>query len=141
MCTKKTKIKTLLNNFFSFMSVFDTRSQKYHNATILTMSLLPFWALNAVVALLYMQGQKALGFHKEYLNLCSKDERRSHGFGMTWEWVINDIIFIIGWTIPSMYVLGLWLYVGASMRLMIHRATFLSNVAWALSHWEWVTNF
>ncbi len=38
------------------------------------MSLLPFWALNAVVALLSMQGQKALGFHQKYLNLCSEDE-------------------------------------------------------------------
>ncbi len=26
-------------------------------------------------------------------------------------------------------------------RLMIHGATFLSNVAWALSNWEWGTNF
>ncbi len=95
------------------MLVFDAHSQKYHNVTILTMSLLPFWALNVVVALLYMQGQKV-----------NENEWRSYGFGMTWEWVINDRIFIIGWTIPLMYVLRLWLYVGASMRLMIHRATF-----------------
>ncbi len=31
------------------------------------MSLLPFWALNVVVPLVSMQGQKALGFHKKYL--------------------------------------------------------------------------
>ncbi len=31
--------------------------------TILSMSLLPFWALNVVVALLFMQGQKNLKFH------------------------------------------------------------------------------
>ncbi len=37
-------------------------------------SLLPFWALNVSVALLYMQGQKALGFHQKYLNLCSEDD-------------------------------------------------------------------
>ncbi len=42
---------------------------------ILTMSLLPFWALNVSVALLSMQGQKALGFHQKYLNLCSENER------------------------------------------------------------------
>ncbi len=30
----------------------------------------------------------------------SEDERRSHGFGTTWGWVINYIIFIFGWTIP-----------------------------------------
>ncbi len=28
------------------------------------MSLLPFWALNMVVVLLSMEGQKALGFHQ-----------------------------------------------------------------------------
>ncbi len=31
-----------------------------------TMSLLPFLALNVSVALLSMQGQKALGFHPKY---------------------------------------------------------------------------
>ncbi len=62
------------------------------------MPLLPFWALNVVVALLSMEDQKALGFHQKYLNLCSEDERRSYGFGTTWEWVINDRIFIFGWT-------------------------------------------
>ncbi len=29
-----------------------------------------------------------------------QDERRSYGFGTTWVWVINDRIFIFGWTIP-----------------------------------------
>ncbi len=58
------------------------------------MSLLPFWALNVVVALLSMEGQKALGFHQKYLNLCSKGKRKSYGL------VINDRIVIFGWTIP-----------------------------------------
>ncbi len=49
------------------MLVFDAHSQKYHNVTILTMSLLPFWALNVVVALLYMQGQKVLDSIKNIL--------------------------------------------------------------------------
>ncbi len=40
------------------------------------MSLLPFWALNVSVALLYMQGQKSLRFNQKYLNLCSGDEQR-----------------------------------------------------------------
>ncbi len=56
-------------------------------------SWLPVWDLNISVSLLNMTGQKALGFHQKYLNLCSKDEQRSFGFGKTWEWVINDIIF------------------------------------------------
>ncbi len=47
------------------------------------MSSLPFWALNVVVALLSFERQKALGFHQKYLNLCSGDEQRSYGFGMT----------------------------------------------------------
>ncbi len=51
--------------------------------TILMMSLLPFWALNKSVGLLSTHGQKALAFHQKYLNLCSEDERRSHGFGTT----------------------------------------------------------
>ncbi len=41
--------------------------------------LTTFWALNVVVALLFMQGQKAPGFHKKYLNFCSEDEERHEG--------------------------------------------------------------
>ncbi len=40
--------------------------------TILTMFLLHFWALNVVVVLLSMKGQKALGCHQKYLNLFPK---------------------------------------------------------------------
>ncbi len=76
--------------------------------TILTMSLLPFWALNISVALLSMQGQKALEFHQKYLNLCSEDEHRSYGFGTSWGWVIYDRIFIFGWTIPLMFSTETW---------------------------------
>ncbi len=54
------------------------------------MSLLCFWALNMSVALVSMEGQKALGFHQIFLNLCSEDEWRSYGFGTIWDWVIND---------------------------------------------------
>ncbi len=54
------------------------------------MMSLPFWALNLSVALLSMAGQKALRFHRNYLNLCSEDERRSYRFGTTWGWIIND---------------------------------------------------
>ncbi len=39
---------------------------------------------NISVALLYMEGQRALGFHQKYLNLCFEDEQRSYGFGTTW---------------------------------------------------------
>ncbi len=57
--------------------------------TLLTMSLPPFWALNVSVALLSMQGQKALGFHQKY-------ELSSYGFGTTQGWVINDRISFLG---------------------------------------------
>ncbi len=73
--------------------------------TILTMSLLPFWALNVVVTLLSMKGQKVLGFYQKYLNLCSEDERKSYGFITTWGRVINDRIFIFWLTIPLTYCL------------------------------------
>ncbi len=39
-------------------------------------------------------------FKLKYLNLCSEDELRPYGFGTTSGWVINDIIFIFGWTNP-----------------------------------------
>ncbi len=42
----------------------------------------PFWSLEMSV-LLSMQCRKALVFHQKYLNLCSEDEQRSHGFGTT----------------------------------------------------------
>ncbi len=46
-------------------------------------ALLYFCALTIVVPLLSMEGQKDLGFHPKYLNLCSEDERRSYVFGTT----------------------------------------------------------
>ncbi len=52
------------------------------------------------VLLLSMQDQKALRFRQKYLNLSSENEQRSYSFGTTWGWVINDRIFIFGWTIP-----------------------------------------
>ncbi len=39
--------------------------------------LSPFLGLITVVPLLSMEGQKALGFHKKYLNWCSEVERKS----------------------------------------------------------------
>ncbi len=35
----------------------------------------------ALIVLLSMEGQRALGSHQNYLNVCSEDERRSYGFG------------------------------------------------------------
>ncbi len=65
-----------------------------------------------------MEGQKVLGFHQKYHNLCSEDERRSYGFGTTWGWVINDRILIIGWTIPLKSGLLLAVFPGLSQALL-----------------------
>ncbi len=51
-------------------------------------SLLSFWASNMSV-----KGQKALGFHQKYLNLCSEDKEGLTGLEVH---VINNRIFIIG---------------------------------------------
>ncbi len=59
-----------------------------------------FFATFLDLGTLCMEGQRALGFHQKYLNLCSEDERRSYGFGTTWGRVIKDRIFILGWTNP-----------------------------------------
>ncbi len=119
LCTKKTKITNLFNNFchmscycrehasnsgteekklLNKFVIFVHKNQWSHG--LLTISLLSFWALNVSVLLLSIVDQKALRFHQKYLNLCSEDERRCYGFGTTWGWVINDRISISGWTIP-----------------------------------------
>ncbi len=53
---------------------------------------------NISVALLSMEGLRALRFHQKYLNLliCSEDDRRSYGFRTTSGCVINYRIFIFG---------------------------------------------
>ncbi len=78
-----TEEKKLLNNYFCFFAHKNNSRRfiklmlkhwfhmDYFNDVRTT-----FLALNVVVALLSMQGQKALGFHQKYLNLCSEDERR-----------------------------------------------------------------
>ncbi len=38
---------------------------------------------NIAVALLSMEGQRALRFDQKYLNLCFEDEQWSYGFGTT----------------------------------------------------------
>ncbi len=45
-------------------------------------------------------GSESSRISPNYLNLCSKVQQRSYGFGITWESVINDRIFLFGWTIP-----------------------------------------
>ncbi len=84
LCAVKTKIMTLFNNFFCFVSV-DERSQEKSTAT----------SVRTCVAI-----YGALRFDQKCLNLCSKDEWRSNGFGTTWGWVINNRIFIFEWIKP-----------------------------------------
>ncbi len=53
---------------------------------------------NISVVLLSMECQLYLRFNQKHLNLCFEDERR---FGMTWGQVINDRMFLLGWTNAS----------------------------------------
>ncbi len=100
MCIHVLKYKVHWKMKILSLFTHPTRVKDWHGGDFLMMSLLLFWVLNVSVALLSMQGQKALGFHPKYINLYSKDEWRSYRFGMTWEWVIDDRIFIFGWTVP-----------------------------------------
>ncbi len=82
--------------------------------------LTTFWAFTFSVALVSMQGQKALWFHQKYLNLCSEDEQRCYRFGMIW--VINDRISISGWTIPLKHCLchlELWFVIYYKLQTII----------------------
>jgi len=57
--------------------IYRDSSPKNENSVIdsvLSMFLRSFWALNVVVVLLAMQGQKALRFNQKCLNLCSEEE-------------------------------------------------------------------
>ncbi len=58
---------------------------------------------NVVVALLSMDGHRALGFNKKNLNFCSEDERMSYRFGTSWGRVIKDRIFFFWWTISLIH--------------------------------------
>ncbi len=54
----------------------------------------------------YASGHKPYGFHPKYLKLYSEDERSFYEFGTTWGYVINDKIFILGWSIPLSNLFG-----------------------------------
>ncbi len=56
--------------------------------------LTTFWALNVLVALLSMQGQKAHAFHQNILIWVLKMNEGLTG------WHDDDWIFIFGWTMP-----------------------------------------
>ncbi len=90
-----------------------------------------------------MQGQKALGFLQKYLNLCSEDEWKSCGFGTAGEWVINDRIFIFGWTIPlrmqSSYLAIMsfpWMYLENFYLFIYLPCRFYRNRLWLWETWS-----
>ncbi len=87
---KKLLNKVIHLDFFVHKKYSDsTMVEPLMSLTSLMRSLLHFWALNVSVALLSIEGRKALGFHHKYLNLCSEDERGSYRFRTTWGWVIK----------------------------------------------------
>ncbi len=87
-------------SFMKMRELFPYFIDVFYVRTISTMSFPSFWALYVSIVLLSVEGRKDLGFHQKYLSLCSKDEQRFYRFGTTWGWVINDRIFILGWTVP-----------------------------------------
>ncbi len=95
--TKNTKYRTFYRTHFLLISI--TCLSRYIS---LYRPALP-WC-HIAVALLSVEGQRALVFHQKYLNLWSKDERRPHEFVLTWGEYLNDRIFIFGWTNPVRYI-------------------------------------
>ncbi len=86
-----------------------------------------------------MEGQRALRIHQKYLNLCSKDERRSYGFGTTWGWVINDKNFILGWRNPLNRQILLCIKITVmlpSFWSQVSSPVWLFDLRWKLSFWQ-----
>ncbi len=65
-----------------------------------SVSMCYWWQRIAYALCVHRDSDKPPGFHPKYLKLCSEDERSFYGFGTTWGLVINDKIFILGWSIP-----------------------------------------
>ncbi len=124
LCTKKTKITTLFHNFFSSVSlpytvvnkvvIFVFFAHRNYSHSFITIWLNQwcymdycnnvlnnFLDLKLVSCVTVYTGSESSWTSSKIFNLCSKDEQRSSKFGTAWGWVINDGIFIFGWTIPS----------------------------------------
>ncbi len=66
-----------------------------------------FWALTVVITWQSMeQSQASCFFYPKYLKICSKDDQIFFGFGTIWDKVINEKIFILGWSKPLIPVLA-----------------------------------
>ncbi len=119
-----TKITTLFHNFFSSVSLLYTVVNKVvifvffahrsYSRSFITLwlnqwcymdyfnnVLNTFLDLKLVSCVTVYTGSESSWTSSKILNLCSEDEQRSSKFGTAWGWVINDGIFIFGWTIPS----------------------------------------
>ncbi len=98
-------------NFTKLREYFLCKKKKkkglYSTIRLLRVTLAPFWRVSAGCKqrMLFCVSCR---FHQKYLNLCSEDEQRSYGFETTWGWVINDIIFIFGWTNPLICLWKQW---------------------------------
>ncbi len=88
--------KKYLHSFITFWLNYWCHMYYFNN--VLPYDLSGPWTYQLCYCL--WEGQKALKFHHNYLNLCSEDEWRSYRLRVTWGWVINDRIFIFGWTNP-----------------------------------------
>ncbi len=101
----------LLNKIFSFVffahkkyscSFVKLRLNNWCHMDYFNDVLATFLSLDCVrILAVYGRVRDLSEFIKNILNVCSEDEQRIYRFGMTWGWVINDRIFIFGWTIPK----------------------------------------
>ncbi len=93
----------------------------------------PFWSQSRALCkdpCCLWEGQRDLRFYQKYLNLCSEDERKSYGFGTTWGWVINDRIFILGWTMHlSLNGFDLTAHLKVRMKSKLTLFTLLAHIA------------
>ncbi len=96
LCSKKTKI-TLFHNLFSFVSVFDTHSQEYHDACCcmdyFNDVITTFLGLEHCSCVYAGSESSWISKISSWIRVLKINDKR-------WGWVINDRIFIFRCIIP-----------------------------------------
>ncbi len=95
ICIRKQK-----NNFLCTQKVVKLRLNHWCHMDYFNDVFATFLSLDRGRLCCLSEGQRALGIHQKYLNLCFEDERSFYRFGTTWGWVINNRFVMFGWTIP-----------------------------------------
>lgn len=93
------------------------------------------WTLNISKHFLCLWRMRELSNHLKYLNLRSEDEPRSHRIGMASVCVINNRVFIFGWTNSLSASQNVLQNLLADVRLLKGSACFLENwLFFSISH-------